>query len=165
MDTKNNQNKQKVSFENLKNLSQINNKDLLKMDKEIKSLLGQMESITKIIRENFRNKNQEQQTSVKEKEIEKQEEKPASIVIPNKTETKIVEKSEQKQKTVRQFDKDKRNTSQFQQKSNNFNQKPQFKKDNNINIDFSVQPNFSAQKRVFDNSKKKDERRDRNGFK
>ena len=165
MDTKNNQNKQKVSFENLKNLSQINNKDLLKMDKEIKSLLGQMESITKIIRENFRNKNQEQQTSVKEKEIEKQEEKPASIVIPNKTETKIVEKSEQKQKTVRQFDKDKRNTSQFQQKSNNFNQKPQFKKDNNVNIDFSVQPNFSAQKRVFDNSKKKDERRDRNGFK
>ena len=50
---KNSENKG-VSFDNLRTLSQINNKDLFKMDKDVKSLLVQLESVNKRIHENLK---------------------------------------------------------------------------------------------------------------
>ena len=163
MNSNNNTTKQKVSFENLKNLSQINNRDLLKMDKEIKGFLVQMESINKTIRENLRTKNKEENSApVKaEKVVVKQVEKTASSPIA-KTETKTFEKREHNKHNMRQFDKDKKPT-QFQNGKQAPAQKPQQKRETTT-VDYSAQSNFPAQKRVFDGNKKKDDRRDKNGF-
>ena len=72
--------KSNVSFENLRTLSQINNKELIKMDKEVKELLEKLEKVSKELREQLK-KNASQKdalvssapTKVEKKEALKQE--------------------------------------------------------------------------------------------
>lgn len=50
-----NKNVKNVSFENLRSLSSLNNKELLKMDKEVKELLSELDVISKKVREYKKN--------------------------------------------------------------------------------------------------------------
>ena len=65
------QNGRGVSFDNLRTLSQINNKELLKMDKDVKHLLGQLESVSRNIREQIKEVSDNRAKSVEVSEIEK----------------------------------------------------------------------------------------------
>ena len=72
-----NKNKQGVSFENLRCLSNINNKELIKMDKDVKGLMGQLETISKNIREQMKKASQVSAMPKVEKQEEIVQTKPA----------------------------------------------------------------------------------------
>lgn len=193
MSTQSNSGKQKVSFDNLISLSQINNKDLLSMDRDVKNMLSSMNDITKQIREQIKIANKPVET------VETKEQKVPSVSVSNKTsEVSIEEKNDKdgamefrksysnpvnnQKNQVRQFN---RNNNQ-QQRSQNFQNKQNvggrtsntqnvgkdyqnkqkvqggFSKPDFGTVDYVSQGGFPAQKRVFDNNKKKDsERKDR----
>lgn len=189
MNTQNNANKQKVTFDNLIRLSQINNKDLLKMNKEVKSLLGKMENITKQVRDNLKQKaNEEAEKKVPviendaivvENDNIKKDEKVVSepkIVQPKRDNVKSWGKerddksfnhsfSKNQQKPNNNFNKQNNNNYQ-KTAASNFNNKQQnsnvVQKNDFSSIDFSQQGGFPVQKRSFENNKRKDfERKDK----
>ncbi len=159
--TNQNQNK-KPAFDNLRRISEINNQNLMKMNKDTDAMRSDLENIAKSIRVLLR-------------EIDSKNEQKTAKTVPTQDEMakKPLDKMEPKT-VVRQFDNNRnrqqrpnQNAQRFN-KENNFkeNKKPQQQNNNFakprvsstvVNIDIPVSTN---NKRVFD--KKKDDRRKNN---
>ena len=156
--------KQSVSFDNLRNISDINNTQLVKMSKDADLMRTALEEKAKQIR-----------TMLRDIDVNK------NVVAQKTPEPK---KEEQAKKAVRQFDKPRAQNQQNQQRQQQNQQRKPFNKDNNkdaprqqkterpvsaprsrereplVNIKDLAQN--AGNKRVFD--KKKDEKRNKNSF-
>lgn len=189
MNAQNNSGKQKVSFDNLIRLSQINNKDLLNMDKDVKSMLKNMDDITRQIREKIRQITKAPleatvETTVAEPVVQVAEQtvEKTNVAKENTDNKKSFTKQFDNKNQVRQFNKNGQQNARpgFQNKNQNAGGKPQqFNQNNNYQnkqsknfnstpsfdaVDFSQQGGFPAQKRVFDNNKKKESERNRDKY-
>ncbi len=177
--------KSSVSFENLRTLSQINNKELIKMDKEVKDLLEKLEKVSKELREQLK-KNASQKVAVSPVVKEIAEEKVQVIEAPKALKEVKEIKRDEKSPNVKTMQKpwqkpmdSKRPIPNNQQSFNKPQQgfkdgkKPGFMKDQNKKpmpfqkgkkdqAEFS-KPDFApTQKRVFDNNDKKRDNDKRN---
>ena len=146
--------KQAVSFDNLRTLSGINNKDLIKMDKDIKAMLTELESINRNIRE------------IMKGEQKKVEQKQEQIRIVNRQPSVSVE-SEKKTSVTKSWQRPEKKEYVRTPNSKPMDRKPQQQKQNKPffssnthreNVDFSKNNMASSQKRVFDKKKDNDKR-------
>ncbi len=87
--SKENTKKAAVSFENLRTITQINNKDLLRMDKDIKNLLVNLDGINRQIRNSMRSLSEQKMQKVRESaEIQ------TEIKETPQVEKKVIEKAQ-----------------------------------------------------------------------
>ena len=148
--------KQAVSFENLRTLSGINNKDLIKMDKDIKSMLTELEGINRNIRE--RMKGEQKKVEQKQEEAKVVNKQPSVYVESEKktSATKSWQRPEKKDYNRQSNSKPTDRKPQQQQQRQN---KPSFSSNSHReNADFAKNNMASSQKRVFDKKKDNDKR-------
>lgn len=169
------QNGRGVSFDNLRTLSQINNKELLKMDKDVKHLLGQLESVSRNIREQIKEVSDNRAKSVEVSEIEKGKvvQQPEVAPVPIEVKKQINQpQAEVKQWQRRDgvktapsrppFDRNKRPP--FQERTSSSSPHSSFNKSNTRTTPHQEKTTEtkvtypSTQKRVFDKKKDNDKR-------
>ncbi|MBR1925337.1 MAG: translation initiation factor IF-2 [Clostridia bacterium] len=170
-----NKTNKQISFDNLRSLSQINNKDLIKMDKEVKELLEKLEKFGKDVREQLKKKvAQKEEASLAVKKEQKEEKKEAVFVADKKPTAPKVEQKVWQNKEKQQKPQYPNNKNSFSnQKSGQFKDKKQgFTSFNNQNKntpqkarkesqEFLKQDFPQTSKKVFDNKKRDNEKRDR----
>ena len=175
-------NKKQISFDNLRSLSQINNKDLIKMDKDVKELLEKLEKFSKDVREQIKKKTtQKEEASLATLKAEKQQAEKEVVVSDNKkvvaqkVEQKPWQQKDNKQKpafsnnTQNSFNNNQR-SGQFRDKKppfasslNTQNKKPAIpQKPRKESQDFLKADFPQTSKKVFDNSSKKRDNEKRN---
>ena len=167
-----------VSFENLRMLSQINNKELLKMDKEVKDILEKFEKLSKDLREQIKQKASKKvavsstQKQEEQKKIEQIKPDAKSKQAESKTSKNVQIMSKQAEKTWQKKPQDqnkpfakKNPQTPFVKQPFSKDKKPAFSRDKKQidftkskkdSQEFSKQAFPTTQKRVFENDKKRD---------